>query len=58
MRLIEILQKGIARKVYLFVERCASIIPDKEYLKIVYYIFQIKKVLLTVLYYLDMAQAH
>jgi len=43
MKLIEILQKGIVRKVYLVVERCASIIPDKVYLQIVYYIRLHKK---------------
>ncbi len=36
MSIVEWLRKGMLRKCYLFVERCARIIPDETYLKAVY----------------------
>lgn len=47
MNIIELLQEGLLRKFYLMAERCASVIPDKIYLKIVYYIRLRKKLKLT-----------
>ncbi len=40
---VEVLQKGIFRKIYLIAERCASIIPDSIYLRIIYRIRMGKK---------------